>query len=264
MTYEDKENFNIRRIKSMGIEAYYLSKKMVSGIGSIFLLNELQEADGSGGGKALLGSVVQENKESFHVDYPVPLLVSEANIIVNKLKQWKTELNINSEIVVEQPVAAGNKSIKIEKDNSFQVGLGPFPNIPFNGKFQIDYKKTISIDIAFGAGTIYQYIRKGDLMKMYSKLNGKPDADMTGKFLEKNAFVSLIQLAKNWTVNFESSKSFDTDIEAKIKLFNADDVVKSVVKLSKKSETKIQAEVKGDAYYLVGLMSTRWSDIKPD
>lgn len=254
----------MRENQKMGIEAYYLSKKNVSGLGSLFLLNELQEADGSGGGKALLGSVVQENKSTFHTDYPVPLLVSEANIIVNKLKQWKTELNINSEIVVEQPIAAGNKSIKIEKDNSFQIGLGAFPNIPFNGKFQIDYKKTVSIDLSFGAGTVYQYVRKGDLMKMYSKLNGKPDADMTGKFLEKNAFISFIQLAKNWTVSFESSKSFDTDIEAKIKLFNNDDAVGGAVKFSKKSETKIQAEVKGDTYYLVGLMSTRWSDIKPD
>ncbi len=248
----------------MGVEAYYLSKKQVSGIGSIFLLNELQEAGGSGGGEALLGTVVQENKSSFHTDYPVPILVSEANIIIAKLNQWKTELNIGSEIVVEQPIAVGHKNIAIEKDNSFQLGLGPFPGIPFNGKFQIDYKKTVSIDITYGQGTKYRYIRKGDMMKLYNKLNGKPDADMTGKFLEKNAFVSLIQLAKNWSISFESSKTFDAGVDAQISLFNKDNSINGKVKLSKKTDTKIEAAVKGDDYYLVGLMSTRWTDVKPD
>jgi len=72
----------------MGIETYYLSKQQVSGIGSIFLMNELMEAEN--GGESLLGAVVQENKKDFfHKDYPVPMLVSEANIIIKKLNQWK-------------------------------------------------------------------------------------------------------------------------------------------------------------------------------
>lgn len=248
----------------MGIETYYLSKRQVSGIGSIFLLNELQETSGSGGGEALLGAVVQENKSPFHTDYPVPILVSEANIIIQKLTHWKTELNIKSEIVVNQPIAAGQKNIKIEKEKSFQIGLGAFPAIPFNGKFQLDYKKLVNIDITYGAGTVYKYIRKGDMMKLYKKLNGKPDDDMTGKFLQKNAFISLIQLAKNWKVTFESAKTFDADAQAQIDLFNNDNAIGGKVKLHKKTATKIEAEVAGDVYYLVGLMSTRWDDVNPD
>lgn len=246
----------------MGIDTYYLSKKQVTGIGSIFLLNELIEADG--GGESLLGAVVQENKSSFHKDYPVPILVSEANIIVKKLTQWKTELNITSDIIERQNIAAGNKSVKVEKNNSFQLGLGPFPTVPFNAKFQLDYSRVTTIDIAYGAGTLYKYIRKGDMMKLYSKLNGKPDADMTGKFLEKNAYISLLQLAKNWTVKFHSAKTFDAGVEAQIDLFNKDATVGGKVKLKKKTTTEIEAEVKGDVYYVVGLMSTRWDDVKPD
>ena len=45
-------------------------------------------------------------------------------------------------------------------------------------------------------------------MKLSTKLGGKPDTDMTGKFLEKYAFISLIQLAKNWTVSFGSTQTF--------------------------------------------------------
>ena len=246
----------------MGIETYYLSKREVSGIGSIFLLNELIEADT--GGEALLGAVVQENKSAFHKDYPVPILVSEANIIIKKLNQWKAELNITSEIVEKQAIAAGHQNFKVEKKNSFQVGLGPFPVVPLNAKFQLDYSRVSTIDIAYGPGTVYKYIRKGDMMKLYTKLKGKPDADMTGKFLEKNAFISRIQLAKNWKVVFESTKTFDAGVDAQIKLFNKDDAVSGKVKLSKKTASKIEAEVKGETYYVVGLMSTRWNDVNPD
>jgi len=174
------------------------------------------------------------------------------------------ELNITSDIVEKQNIAAGHKKIKIEKNNSFTVGLGPFPSIPLNAKFQLDYSRVSTIDITYGAGTLYKYIRKGDMMKLYTKLKGKPDADMTGKFLEKNAYISLLQLAKNWMVTFESTKTFDTDVEAQIDLFNNDDSVGGGIKMKKTTTTKIEAEVKGDVYYVVGLMSTRWNDVKPD
>jgi len=101
----------------MGIETYYLSKRQVSGIGSIFLMNELIEAEN--GGEGLLGTVVQENKSPFHTDYPVPLFVSEANIIIKKLTQFKNELNITSDIIERQNIAAGHKNVKIEKSKSF-------------------------------------------------------------------------------------------------------------------------------------------------
>jgi hypothetical protein len=246
----------------MGIDTYYLSKKEASGIGSIFLLNELFEA--SSGGEDLLGSVVQENKSPFHTDYPVPLLVSEPNVIIKKLTQFKTELNITSDIVQKQNIAAGNKSITIDKSKSFSLGLGPFPAIPFNGKFQLDYSRVSTINISYGVGTLYKYIRKGDMMKLYTKLGGKPDADMTGKFLEKNAYISLIQLAKNWTVTFESTQTFDADVGVQINLFNKDNSISGGVKMKKKTSTKIEAEVKGSVYYVTGLMSTRWSDVRPD
>ncbi len=245
----------------MGIETYYLSKRQVSGIGSLFLLNEMIEANA--GGESLLGAVVQENKSIFHTDYPVPMLVSEPNIIIKKLTQWKTELNITSDIVEKQNIAAGHKNVKVEKQNSFQLGLGPFPSVPLNAKFQLDYSRISTIDISYGAGTMYKYLRKGDLMKLYKKLGGKPDDDMTGKFLQKNAFISLLQLAKNWKVTFESTKTFDVGVDAQIDLFNKDNSVGGKVKMKKTSSTKIEAEVKGEDYYVVGLMSTRWDDVKP-
>lgn len=246
----------------MGIDTYYLSKRQVTGIGSIFLLNELIDAEH--GGEALLGAVVQENKSLFHTDYPVPILVSEPNIILKKLTEWKDELNITSKIVETQKIAAGQRSVRIERNKSFQIGLAPFPVIPFNAKFQLDYGRVSSIDILYGDGTMYKYIRKGDLMKLYKKLRGIPDDDMTGRFLEKNSFISLIQLAKNWSVTFESMQTFGTGVDAQIDLFNLDNSLGGGVQLKKTTETKIEAKVSGDIYYVVGLMSTRWDDVNPD
>jgi hypothetical protein len=246
----------------MGIDTYYLSKRQVTGIGSIFLLNELIDAEH--GGEALLGAVVQENKSLFHTDYPVPILVSEPNIILKKLTEWKDELNITSEIVETQKIAAGQRSVRIERNKSFQIGLAPFPVIPFNAKFQLDYGRVSSIDILYGDGTMYKYIRKGDLMKLYKKLRGIPDDDMTGRFLEKNSFISLIQLAKNWSVTFESMQTFGAGVDAQIDLFNLDNSLGGGVQLKKTTETKIEAKVSGDIYYVVGLMSTRWDDVNPD
>ncbi|MEP7038226.1 MAG: hypothetical protein ABI891_07775 [Acidobacteriota bacterium] len=245
----------------MGIETYYLSKRQVTGVGNIFLLNELIEA---GDGRKLLGAVVQENKSPFHTDYPVPMLISEANIFINKLTEWKDELHITSEIIESQKIAAGHRNVKIEKHNSFQLGLGPFPSVPLNAKFQLDYSRVSTIDITYGAGTVYNYLRKGDMMKLYRKVGGMPDDDMTGNFLRKNAYISLIQLAKNWKVTFESAKTFDAGVEAQIALFNQDNAVGGKVKLTKTTTTKIEAEVSGEDYYVVGIMSTRWDDIKPN
>ncbi len=245
----------------MGIETYYLSKKNVSGVGGLFLLNQLQVADSSGGGKALLGSVVTENKSPFHTDYPVPQTMFAPRVLVDELEARREKLEIEGDIVLEREIAAGNENLEIEKNNSFSVGLGPFPAIPVNAKFQLDYSLLKKINITYGAGTLYQYIPMGYAAFLYEALKGKPTKKLGGKFLQKNAYISLIQLAKNWTVSFESTKEFTTDIEAQLDAYNVDSLVGGKAKIKKKSKFQLEASVKGDTYYVVGLMSTRWNEL---
>lgn len=245
----------------MSIETYYLSKKNITGVGGLFLLNQLQLADSSGGGKALLGSVVTENKSSFHKDYPVPQTMFAPRVLIDELNARKEKLEIEGDVVLERAIAAGNEKMEIEKNNSFSVGLGPFPSIPINAKFQLDYSHLKKINITYGEGTLYQYIPLGYAAFLYDELKGKPTKKLGGKFLQKNSFISLIQLAKNWTVNFESNKEFTTDIEAQLDAYNVDSLVGGKAKIKKKSKFELEATVKGDTYYVVGLMSTRWNQL---
>ena len=246
----------------MSLQTYYLSKRDVSGVGGLFLCNQLQLADSTGGGKALLGSVVTENKDLFHTDYPVPLTVFAPQILISELNKRKADLEIEGDVTVRQEIAAGHETFKIEKNSSFSLGLGPFPAIPVNGKFQIDYARMSSINITYGEGTYYEYIPQGYMGLLYEAVDGKPTNKMGGKFLKKNSYISLIWLAKKWTVTFESTKEFDADVEVQISAYNDDDAVGGKIKLEKKSKTTIEAAVDGDIYYLVGLMSTRWSNLK--
>ena len=246
----------------MGIDTYYLAKQNVAGVGGMFILNRLQTAESSGGGKALLGSVVKENKAPFHKDYPVPLTMFAPRVLINELTNRKDELGIDGDVTVRQDIASGHEKIKIEKNNSFSLGLGPFPSIPVNGKFQIDYSKMKSIDITYGDGTYYEYIPQGYMGMLYESLDGEPTQKMGGTILKKNAFISLIWLAKEWMIKFESDSTFDFGVDAQISAFNDDDAVSGKVKIKKESEFSLEATVSGDTYYLVGLMSTRWSNLK--
>lgn len=246
----------------MSISNYYLAKRNVKDVGGLFILNQLQLADSSGGGKALLGSTVKENKAPFHKDYPVPLTMFAPRVLITELNNRKAELGIDGDITLRQDIAGGHEKMKIEKSNSFSVGLGPFPSVPVNAKFQIDYSKMKSIDITYGAGTYYEYIPQGYMGMLYESLGGTPSQKMGGEILRKNAYIGLIWLAKNWTVKFESTSEFKTGIEAQVAAFNDDDAVGGKVNISKKSEFNLEATVSGDTYYMVGLMSTRWSNLK--
>lgn len=247
----------------MSISTYYLSKQNVDGVGGLFILNRLQLAESTGGGEALLGSTVKENKEHFHKDYPVPLTMFAPRVLINELNSRKDELGIDGDVTLRQDIAGGHEKMEIEKNNSFNIGLGPFPSVPVNAKFQIDYSKMKSIDITYGAGTYYEYIPQGYMGMLYEALDGTPTAKMGGEILRKNSYISLIWMAKNWTVSFESKSGFDIGVDAQVAAFNNDDdAVGGKVKISKKSEFNLEAKVSGDTYYMVGLMSTRWSKLK--
>lgn len=246
----------------MSISTYYLSKREVSGVGGLFISNQLQLAESSGGGKALLGSTVKENKEPFHKDYPVPLSMFKPGVLINELDERRNELSIEGEIVVRQEIASGNEKMKIEKNNSFSLGLGPFPSVPVNAKFQIDYAKMKAIDITYGDGTYYEYIPQGYMGLLYEHLEGTPTARMGGNILKKNSYIGLIWLAKEWKVTFTSTSTFDFGVEAQVSAFNDDDAVGGKVKMKTIDEFQIEATVSGDVYYLVGLMSTRWNRLK--
>jgi len=83
----------------MSIEEYYFARNTIPRFGKLFFLKVLQEADSSGGGESLLGSVVQEVEDKVWgifpgKEYPVPIHMSAPTIVRKAIEENKGSLGI--------------------------------------------------------------------------------------------------------------------------------------------------------------------------
>lgn len=252
----------------MSVDTYYLSKTKEGKFGSVFYLKQLQEIDASGGGKNLLGSMVQWIDKGMlgtpwgGTDYPIPQCMSNPRAIIKELDKRKVELGIDDSSTLQIKVAGSKETVKLEKNVVFNLGIGPFPVIPLNMGLDVDYSRMKTITITFGEGTYSEYIPIGYMAMLYETLSGKPSAAIGGKLLEKNAFISQVVLAKNYSVNFESTVSLSAGVEAKIKQYNSLPEISGKVKVEKKSERMVSAEVNSDVFYAVAVTASLWKNLK--
>lgn len=249
----------------MPVETYYLSKTRVGILGAVFFLKQLQKEDASGGGRALLGSVVPEIDKRFGTDYVIPNCLSAPQAILKELEKRREQLGIEGDVTLRNEIAAGSETVRIEKKKAFEVGVAPFPLIPLNSKIDIDYAKMSSVTMVYGDDTYYEYIPLGYMHNLYHALRGDPKADgaqIGGDLLKKHAFVSQILLAKNYTVTFESTEDFKSDFEARLEAFKALPEIEGNVSIEKKTMRKVEAEVTGSSHYLIALASTQWQNLK--
>ena len=245
----------------MGVDTYYLSKTTEGKFGSVFLLKQLQDAEAStGGGKRLLGSVVQWIDEFIGTDYPIPQVMTNPQALILELQNRKAELGISGDVTLQIKVNAGTETIKLEKKKVFNVGVGPFPSIPLNIGLDIDYSRLKTISIAFGAGTFSEFIPTGFMAALFKALKGKPTAAMGGSLLK--AYISQIVLAKKYSVSFESTEKFDAGFEAKLKTFNQLPDIGGKVKVEKQSDRIVKAEVDSPDYYVIGVTASLWQNLK--
>lgn len=244
----------------MGVETYYLSKTKEGKFGSVFFLKQLQDEKSSGGGKNLLGSLVQWIDKFTGTDYPIPHVMTKPKALILELEKRKAELEIDGDVALQIEVAGGSETIKIEKKTVFDLGVGPFPAIPLNMGLDIDYSKMKTITMVFGAGTYSEFIPIGYMAALYKALNGKPNAAIGGSLLK--AYISQVMLAKKYSVSFESTETFDAGFEAKLKTFNGLPEVGGKVKVEKKSERIVKAEVDTQNYYVVGVTASLWQNLK--
>ncbi len=245
----------------MGVETYYLSKTKEGRFGSVFLLKQLQEAEGSsGGGKRLLGSVVQWIDKLTGTDYPIPQVMTGPGALITELERRKAELSINGDVTLSIRLGSGSETIKLEKKKVFDLGVGPFPAIPFNFGLDVDFSLMKTITITYGSGTYSEFIPTGYMAALYKTLKGKANAAIGGSLLK--AYVSQILLAKKYSVSFESTQTFDTSFEAKLKTFNQLPEIGGAVKVEKKTERIVKAEVDSQDYYVVGLTASLWQNLK--
>lgn len=252
----------------MSINTYYLSKTKEGKFGSVFYLKQLQDADSSGGGRNLLGSMVQWiDKGVFGTpwggtDYAIPQCMSTPRALVKELDKLKAELGFDGDSTLQIKVAAGKEIVKLEKNSIFDVGVGPFPMIPLNIALDIDYSRMKATTITFGEGSHSEYIPTGYMAMLYEALKGKPNAAIGGKLLEKNAYISQVVLAKKYSVHFESTTALTAGVEAKIEQYNTLPEIGGKVKVVKKSDRMVIAEIDSDVFYLVALTASLWKNLK--
>ncbi|HLL71198.1 MAG TPA: hypothetical protein VK363_07175 [Pyrinomonadaceae bacterium] len=244
----------------MPVGTYYLSKTKEGKFGSVFLLKQLQESDSSGGGTNLLGSVVQWIDEAIGTDYPIPQVMTKPKALISELEKRRAELEIDGNVTLQIKVAGGSETIKLEKKTVFDLGVGPFPAIPLNFGLDIDFSKLKTLTMVFGEGTYSEYIPIGYMAALYKALKGKPSSAIGGSLLK--AYISQILLARKYSVSFESTEKFDTAFEAKLKAFNQLPEIGGKVKVEKKSERVVKAEIDSPDHYVVGVTASLWQNLK--
>jgi len=249
----------------MPIHDYYFSRKAVPRFGKLYFLKVLHEASSEGGGRSLLGSVVQELRDGLFglgQHYPVPLHLSKPGIVRDAMEKHKEHLGLDADdrIVLSQKLAATQQSLVIKRKESFGAGVGPFPSLPGNFGLDIDYSLMRQVTLAFGKNTQFEYIPLGYFARLYQYVHGDDrKVDRSGA-IGGNNIVDSILLARAFHVTFESEKDFDADFEAKLEAFNSIPGVGAKVAYVKQAKRKILARVSGSEYYLVALGVSDWDD----
>ncbi|HPA19477.1 MAG TPA: hypothetical protein PLU30_17150 [Verrucomicrobiae bacterium] len=245
----------------MAIDSYYIGRDKIDTKGLCFFLKQLQERDASGGGRALLGSIVDYIDALFQITYVVPASITTPQILLLDLQKRKNDYGIQGDITLKTSIAAGTATTKLTKKSLFSAGVGPFPSIPLGASLSLDFNRIKSVTYEHGTGSYYEYIPMGYLGKIYSRVKGRPTQEIGGKLLTREAVVVECLFAKNYSVVVESTEKFSSDFAVKLDAFNALPNSTGKVAISKATETTLKAEVSGDTYYLVALFSALWADI---
>ena len=249
----------------MSIEDYYFSQKGVPRMGKMFFLRDLQEADSPGGGRSLLGSVVQEVREKIlgiivTQEYPVPMHMSAPGVVFKVIDSMRNQLGFSGSepIILPQILAAAQRSVTIKRKYMFGAGAGPFPSVPVNLGIDVDYGRAREVTLSFGEGTRREYIPQGYIARLYKHVGGDPASiDVT---LAENSVVTSILVAKNFKVTFESEEKLDSEFEAKLNNFASLPDIGTEVVYKMEDKNKVIAQVSGKIEYLVGLAVRDWDD----
>ena len=249
----------------MPVQDYYFSRKAVPRFGKLYFLKVLQEADSGGGGRTLLGSVVQELREGLFgwgQHYPIPMHMSRPGIVEDAIAKNRKHLGLaaSDRIVLSQKLAPVQQSLVIKRKDSFGSGVGPFPSLPANFGLDIDYSLMRQVTLAFGKNTQFEYIPLGYFARLYQYVDGDDRKIDRSGAIEDNNIVDSILLAQEFHVTFESEKEFDADFEAKLKAFSSIPGIGAKVAYTKQAKHKILAKVSGNEYYLVALGVSDWDD----
>lgn len=224
-----------------------------------------QEANSSGGGESLLGSVVNEIGGSlfpqgggiFGKDYPEPNHLTTPRLILKTLEAHRQELGIADDELVVQEVEYPGLSINVDKRHAIKAGVGGFPSLP--ASVSIDYSRMVNISIEFGANTRKKYIPAGYLSSLKNFFNGEDRRIATNINISKETIIHQILLADEYSVVFESTTAFDSNFEAAINQVSILSGGKISFNLDIATKKRVVVKVQGKDY-LIALKDIDWDD----
>jgi hypothetical protein len=239
----------------MALTDYYISKYDGADYERTFFLRDLQTRDSTGGGSALLGSIVPYQSEfPFGTNYVIPeLYYPVPNIVTTAIQAIRPGVNVVARI------NRANSSIVTSKENHDIVNLsaGPFPSIPVTFGIDFDYSVTDKITTTFGNGTYQEYIPRQLFIDLYNSVNGNPTPAMGGQAISDQAIVDSTLYASNYTVEATSQKGFSVKLNADLAKLAALPLGGSVT-VTQNTTNTISIQISGATVYLIALSRERW------
>jgi hypothetical protein len=240
----------------MSLTDYYISKYDGTGYERTFFLKDLQTRDCSGGGAALLGSIVPyESEFPFGTNYVVPeLYYPTPNIVTSAIQAIHPGLTVVARI----DLAGKTITTTRENDDIVDLSAGPFPSIPLSFGINFDYSAIDSITTKFGAGTYQEYIPRQLFIDLYNSVKGNPTPAIGGSALAEQAIVDSVLYASNYSVEISSKKGFTTKINADLAKVASLPLGGSLT-LTQNTTNTISIQISGATVYLIALSRERWN-----
>ncbi|MBW4659752.1 MAG: hypothetical protein KME15_13830 [Drouetiella hepatica Uher 2000/2452] len=253
----------------MSSSNYYWSRRLVRGFGKMWFLIIPQEANSSGGGASLLGSVVNEMSgglfpggAGFTIigkDFPEPNHLTTTQLLLKAIESHRKELKLadDEQIVVE--VKYPDLNVVFEKSDALKSSVGNFPSLPVS--FSIDYSRMEKISIQFGANTRKLFIPTGYLSRLKDFVGGDDSQITTDISIDKETIVHQILLTDRYSVTFESASAFDSNFEAAANLGNMLNAGRILFDIEQTEKKQVTVTVNDGSEYLIALKDIDWDDL---
>lgn len=246
---------------------YYWSKHLVNGFGRMWFLTIPQEAGSSGGGKSLLGSVVNEHEGTIFgptgiigKDFPEPNHVTTPQIIFKAIEANRNKLDIAPGEPIVQEIKYPGLTVEVERKRTIKIGVANFPSLPVS--FSIDYSRMNKIIIEFGSNTRKLFIPTAFLTRL-KDLYGGDDSKVPGSAgvnIDKETIVHQLLLTDQYSIVFESTEEFKPQFEAAINTASILYTPKIKFELDKSTKKRVTVTVQTGKEYLIALKDIDWGD----
>lgn len=227
-----------------------------------------QEANSSGGGASLLGSVVNEISGKIFPggsginfvgkDYPEPNHLTTPQLLLKAIESRRTELQLAEGEQVVAEVKFPGLNVIFERSDTFKSGIGNFPSLPIS--FSIDYSRVEKISIQFGNNTRKLFIPTGYLSRLKEFMDGDDRKIATDINIDKETIVHQILLTDDYSVTFESVAAFDANFEAAVNLANTVNAGRVSFDLDQTTKRQVTVNVNDGNEYLIALKDIDWDD----